>query len=232
MRSLPLSLALLVSLSVTASAFELVGGTATLEWRNGQGAERQTHFTGGVELSLGAGFSTQLSVKNTNYRDEDPANNFGSFGYELHAIWRPQAEGLALGVFTGREDFDPWYGYQGIEAKYDAGSFSAEAAVSDYSGPGYDARHMTLELGYQINDRFGVVAGYSTLKQDGVNDTAKISYIGATAKVADGFSLFGKYSDVRGSGFEYGDVEVGIRFDFGNGVTFHQRSYSEIFPEG
>jgi hypothetical protein len=227
MRNLSLFVVMFASFAVPSHAVEVTGATATLDWRNADDETHQTHFTGGVELSFGAGFSSQLSVKNTNYSDSP--DDFGSRGHELHLIWRPPVDGLALGAFYGEEFFDPWFKYHGIEAKYEVAQFSAEAAVLDYSGGTYDATHMTLQLGYQINDRFGVFAGYSRLDEKDSSFEADITYLGASAKIAAGFSVFGKYSAVEESQ-EYETLTVGFRYDFGSGVTFQQRSYTELLP--
>jgi hypothetical protein len=218
-----------ICLASSASAFEFTGATATLERRDAEDDRgRQDHFTAGVELSFGAGFSTQLSFKNTQYTD---SQDFGSRGHELHVIWRPQVEGLALGVFYGEEFFDPWYTYHGIEAKYAAAAFSAEVAALDYSGSGYDARHMTLELGYQINDRFSVYAGHSILDRNDFSTRSTNTYLGASARVAQGFSVYGQYGENdEGPSDRYGIVTLGVRYDFGEGVTFKQRSYNELLP--
>jgi hypothetical protein len=206
----------------------VTGATVTLDRRDTDVESDQTHFTAGVELSFGAGFSTQLSVKNTDYSDLSP--DFGSRGHELHLIWRPPVEGLAVGAFYGEEFFDPWFQYYGVEAKYEVAQFRIEGAVLDYSGGSYEATHSTLELGYQINDRFGVYAGYSLLDEQNTSFDNDVTYVGASAKLAGGFSLYGKYSAVDVAPDDYETVTIGFRYDFGNGVTFQQRSYNELLP--
>jgi hypothetical protein len=217
-----------ITTSIAAQAFEFAGATLSLEARDAGDFGSQNHFTGGVELSFGSGLGTQLSIKNTNY-NSGSGEDFGARGHELHLIWRPQVEGLALGVFCGEEDFDPWFTYHGIEAKYEVSGFSIEAAALDYAGPSYDARHLTLELGYQINDRFAVYVGHSDA-DDAFGFQASNTYVGGSAKLAQGFSLYGHYGESDEGGSRFDVVTLGVRYDLGEGVTFRQRSYNELFP--
>lgn len=220
-------------IAVPAAAVEVTGVTLTFEHRepNYDFENPQQHFTGDIELSFGAGFSTQLGIKNTNY--DGPGDAFGSRGHELHLIWRPeQVAGLAVGAFYGEEFFDPWYTYHGIEAQYEVSGVSVEAAVLDYSGEGYDARHLTLEVGYAINDRFAVFAGHSDLSTDDSSFTATNTYLGGSVAVAQGFSFYGTYGSNRydDSTDDFEIVTLGVRYDFGQGVTFGQRGYSDLLP--
>lgn len=223
------ALALALSLAPPAQAFELAGATATHEWRQFDYGYHETHFTGAIELSFGAGFGAQLGLKNTN-SPSTPDN--GSFGHEVHLLWRPDFEGLSLGVFHGEEAFaSDWYTYDGIEAKYEFAGFTGEVAVWDYKGSALDARHSLVELGYQINERFGAYLGHTRRDYNpgGGAETTR-TYLGGSVALAQGFSVFGEYGEESYDGISVTteSVSLGLRYDFGKGVTFGQRSLTDI----
>ncbi|MCU0826989.1 MAG: hypothetical protein MUE52_06200 [Tabrizicola sp.] len=228
-------LALSANIAVPAQAFDVRGATVTLENRdNSELVLDQQHFTGDIELSFGAEFSLQLGVKNANYEEFGPGS-FGSRGHEAHLIWRPQqVEGLALGAFVGEESFGNWWSFYGIEAKYQVAGFDAEAAIVDYNGPtefSYSATHTTLELGYSFADRYRVFAGHTAYDEDGVGVWVTNTYVGGSARVYDGISIYGSFgtNDYDG-GTDEDVVTLGLRYDFGGGVTFGQRSYTDLLP--
>lgn len=227
------SVALLLIGSLPALAFDVRGATITFENRESPDTIDQQHFTADVELSFGEAFSVQLGVKNANY-DEIFDDDFGARGHEAHLIWRPAVEGLALGVFVGEETFGNWWQFYGIEAKYAAGGFDAEVAIIDYNGPtptAYSAQHMTLELGYAFADRYRVFAGHSAYDEDGIGTWVTNTYVGGSVRVYDGISVYGSIGE---NDYDGGDEEeivtLGLRYDFGNGVTFGQRSYTGLLP--
>jgi hypothetical protein len=228
-------LALTASIAVPAHAFDVRGASIALENRDtSESDDDQQHFTGDIELSFGAELSVQLGVKNANYEESGPGS-FGSRGHEAHLIWRlQQVEGLALGAFVGEETFGDWWSFYGIEAKYQVAGFDVEAAIVDYNGPtefSYSATHTTLELGYSFADRYRVFAGHTAYDQDGVGVWVTNTYVGGSARVYDGIGIYGSIGrNDYDSGAEEDIVTLGLRYDFGGGVTFGQRSYTGLLP--
>lgn len=237
---MPRSIALLSVLASLAAgpvaAFEFTGATLSFVNRSSSNEDfSQKFFSGDVELSFGSGISAQLGLYNANY-DYDTQPNFGVFGYELHLIWRPAVEGLALGAFVGREDFDPYWEYRGIEAKYVGGRFDAEAALLRYepasaaSNPtGYTADHLTLELGYRFGDRYRVFGGY-TSAEEAAGVWYEHSYLGGSVELGRGVSIFGSIGQIDYQPDKEEVVMLGVRYDFRNGVTFGKRGYTALLP--
>lgn len=235
MRTLTASLMLIVGLPLPAAALDLSGASLTLEHRHADddGQDDQLHFTGDVELGFGAGLSAQLGIKNTDY---DRSPNFSARGHELHLIWRPtQVEGLALGIFAGEENLSDWYDFKGIEAKYERAGFSGEIGVSEYNAEGYQGRHTNLQLGYQVTERVAVFAGRNDVRSaDGVFQ-ADHTYLGGKVALANGISLYGSYGrnsydTVNDSADDFDIMSLGVRYEFGKGVTFRQHSYNGLLP--
>jgi hypothetical protein len=232
-----LTLAVLASLLAcnAGQAFEVTGASLTFDLRSpSDDSLDQSHFTGTLELTFGAGLGLQLGVQNTvNAYFSDPA--FAATGYELHLIWRPQAiEGLALGVVAGVGENFQDYTYQGIEAKYVSGAFDAEFAYVNYREEVtgiYDAENLTLEVGYRISDRFRAFAGYNSISERGGSFSPTYTFLGGSYRAFEGASIYGSYGvQDFGSGDDVEVVMLGLRYDFGAGRTFSHRSYADSLP--
>jgi hypothetical protein len=212
----------------TAQAFELSGAQVTLEYRDngGTGHSDQLQAEGSVALSFGYGIGMQFGIKNAVYKP----GNFDAFGYELHGTYA-LSDQLMLGAFYGREDFSGWYEYAGIEADYSVGQFGVQASASKYQDTvsgGYDADFVTLDGRYVVTDRVSVLAGYH--HGDDGSGSDSFGYIGASARVFEGVDVTARYGELNVGSNSDPVVTLGISYSFKDGVTFAQRSYTNMFP--
>jgi hypothetical protein len=214
------------SIANTSFALEFSGAEVALEYRDRANDGSQTAVDASAALAFGSGFGLQFGLKNADYSPFDA----WATGYELHGTY-VASDALALGVFAGQEFFGTGsgnaYTYAGIETAYTNGPFSIEVALSRYDGEFYEATNLALDGAYSFSDRVDFLAGYH-----GNNTTSpvKYAYVGASYMVADGVDLSAKFGNEDDNGANSNIVSLGVSYSLGNGVTFRQRSYTDLFP--
>lgn len=208
-------------------ALEFSGAEIALEYRNNLTAnDSQTALDASAALSFGSGFGLQFGIKNADY---GPFVAWAS-GYEMHGTY-DVSDRLAVGVFAGQEFFgtgtDDAYTYGGIEAAFTSGPASLEVALSDYSGTSYEATNFALDGKYTLSDRMDLLAGYHG---NNTSEKVKYAYVGASYMVVDGLDLSAKFGHEDDNGANSNILSLGVAYSLGEGVTFRQRSDTDLFP--
>ncbi|WP_376872820.1 hypothetical protein [Albirhodobacter sp. R86504] len=224
--------------TTTASAFEFTGARVGVEYSrfsakadDGLGGDvvvERTSLDTGAEFAITPRFSAQIDVMHHESTYDD------SQALGLHGIYMMQ-DGAAFGAFVQREAAHGEHidGY-GVEYARTMGAVDFELFVSTFDG-GVDADATAFGGSgrYDLGNKFGIVFDAARVDLgDGVkftrlalgtdyqvSDTASVYFSGGTARVS-----------AESASSSEGFMEIGAKFNLGNGTTFANRSLIDLFP--
>lgn len=214
--------AMLVLATVSATyAFDFSG--ANLEFLQTNSASYSVSVgRGSASFDLGSGLGLQFGVSHKVEEDGDTAT-----ALEAHFL-KTDANGLTYGAFIGQEEWDGAYRYAGLEVALNQGPVRAELSYSHYwyTDPSDPWKIVTLDVGYDLNDKITLITGFATDISADEDDT--YTYVGASYDVAPNISLQATYG--KDESWNENVLAVGFTVNLAKGVQMRQRNYAASFP--
>lgn len=229
MKSTVLALAL-AAIAAPSLAFEVTGGSVTLEYSTFADSAltdvNKTGISGSMEMGFSRSFAMQTDLSFVS---------FGTSGLDatnstIHGIYHLN-ETTSLGAFIASEKIEDGSGTSyGLEVGHQSGALGYEAFLSRLdggdTGTGYGVRG-----NYAMSDRLGL-----GLRLEGLNtgefDVTRLSATGEFG-LAGGAAVTAELGTVNldDAGSE-AFVALGFRYDFGakRGATFSKRGLTDILP--
>lgn len=215
--------ALLVLATVSASqAFDFSGANLELMQTNSASYSASIARASG-SFDLGSGLGLQFGGSHKVEDDGDTATAF-----EAHFL-KTDVNGLTYGAFVGQEEWDgDIYKYAGLEFALNQGPVKVELSYSHYwdTDPSDPWKILTLDVGYDLNDKITLITGYAS--DISADDDDTYTYVGASYDVSPTLSLLATYG--KDEYWNENVLAVGVTINFAKGVQMRQRNYAAAFP--
>jgi hypothetical protein len=224
--------ATLLSVNLSQAA-EFTGGSFDLNYSQIADDSNFSRGTvrGSAELGFNRNWAAQLDLGSYSF---ETLNETGWNG-TLHGIYHMN-EQTSLGAYLGVDDIlGSKATIYGVEAGFELNGLNAEGYLGAVSDSGQTATMLGGVLTNELNDSWGLNAGFDFLNDTSGVDLTRLS-IGADYHVGGGATFYGEVGSLNatfgGASASEPYVGVGLRLDFGaeRGSTFGHRGLLDKIP--
>ncbi|EEW24345.1 hypothetical protein [Rhodobacter ferrooxidans] len=225
MKTLLATVAALGVFAQSAMAFEFTGGDVALRWGHNKDFN-QTQVSGNLAFGLSGAIGMQVGLKFADYTDDTVARSGEvQLTYDLGAT--------DLAAFVGSETFggNDDYTYFGVATAFTSGPVAIKAAISSYEDS-HSAWHSTdlfIDGEYSFGQRSALLGGAHT-SHSSSGWTDKYFYMGVSYEVMPNVDLSVTYGNHKWNTDNVNVATLGVTYDFGQGATFGQHSFTDLYP--